>query len=296
MLRTIAPHWDGNEVWLLTAGGVTFAAFPRVYAVMFSALYTPLLLLLFALILRGVAIEFRHLETGAAWHRLWDTVLCVSSFLPALLLGVAFANLFSGLPIDGDGICHGGLLDLLNPYGLLGGLLFVLLFLLHGSVYLALKLRGPTQQRATALAGRLWPLALVTLAAFVAASLPYTRLFDNYLDQPPLLVLLLVPIVALLLLPRFLARGQSGRALVASAVAIAGAAAFGVIGLFPAMIPSTLGPGFSLTAHNASSSPMTLRIMLGVALVFVPTVIVYQAWAYRLLHAPDGGDTAAYGS
>ena len=148
MIHAMGPLWDGNEVWLLTAGGVTFAAFPLVYAVMFSSLYSALMLILFALILRGVSFEFRNKVDSPAWKRVWDTCIFVGSFLPALLFGVAFANIFKGIPIDQDGIYLGNLFTLLNPYGLLGGVLFLCLFLVHGALWLTVRADGDLAQRA----------------------------------------------------------------------------------------------------------------------------------------------------
>ena len=146
--NVMGPFWDGNEVWLITAGGVTFAAFPTTYAVMFSTLYAPLLLILFGLIIRAVSFEFRGQIDSPGWRKLWDTCLFVGSFVPALLFGVAFANIFQGIPFDDKGVFHGTLFTLLNPYGILGGMLFVLLFLLHGSLWLAVKAEGPLYDRA----------------------------------------------------------------------------------------------------------------------------------------------------
>ena len=166
VLNAMGPFWDGNEVWLLTAGGVTFAAFPGTYAVMFSSLYTPLMLLLFALILRGISFEFRGKEDAAWWRKTWDACMWIGSFLPALLLGVAFANIFAGIPIDGEGVFHGNLFTLLNPYGLLGGVLFVLLFTVHGALWLAIKSEGWLRDRAGAAAKR----ARQACAARVAAA------------------------------------------------------------------------------------------------------------------------------
>ena len=157
MIHAMGPLWDGNEVWLITAGGVTFAAFPLVYAVMFSSLYSALMLILFALILRGVSFEFRNKVDSMAWKRVWDGCIFLGSFLPALLFGVAFGNIFKGIPIDQDGIYQGTLFTLLNPYGLLAGVLFVCLFLTHGALWLAIRTDGDLSQRAERLAGKLWP-------------------------------------------------------------------------------------------------------------------------------------------
>ncbi|MGD9224670.1 MAG: cytochrome d ubiquinol oxidase subunit II, partial [Desulfobacteraceae bacterium] len=170
MINSIGPLWDGNEVWLVTAGGVTFAAFPTVYAVMFSSLYSALMLLLFALIVRGVAFEFRGKVDSPGWRKIWDISIFTGSFLPALLFGVAFANIFRGLPIDANGLYHGNLLTLLNPYGLLGGALFVLLFMIHGAIWLAVKSQGELHDRALATANNFWPVLLVVAVTFLVAS------------------------------------------------------------------------------------------------------------------------------
>ncbi|HOG16652.1 MAG TPA: cytochrome d ubiquinol oxidase subunit II [Syntrophales bacterium] len=280
MYNAMGPFWDGNEVWLITAGGVTFAAFPTTYAVMFSALYTPLLLLLFALILRAVALEFRSKLTSGVWRKVWDACHFVGSFLPSLLLGVAFANIFRGIPIDGEGIFHGNLLTLLNPYGLLGGVLFVLLFAVHGALWLAIKAEGDLSRRAVRTAAGLWPALLVAAAAFLGASWFATGLYRNYLGNPALWAVPLVTVAALLAVRFLVAKRAWVKAWFASALTIAGATLFGVAGLHPVLFPSSLDPAYSLTIFNSSSSPLTLKIMLGVALTFVPVVIAYQVWGY----------------
>jgi cytochrome d ubiquinol oxidase subunit II len=280
MVNAMGPFWDGNEVWLITAGGVTFAAFPTAYAVMFSALYTPLLLLLFALILRGVAFEFRNKVDSDAWRNTWDTALVVGSFLPALLLGVAFANLFMGIPIDAEGILHGNLFTLLNPYGLAGGIFFVAAFIHHGALWLAVKSRGELQERAKSLALKLWFAALVAAVAFLALTWVYTKLWQNLFTRPVFLVLPLLAVVGLVAAPLFLRAGKTWAAWGASAVFIATAALFGVAGMFPNIVGSNLDPAFSVTVQNSASSTLTLEIMLGVVLAFLPVVIAYQTWVY----------------
>ena len=282
MINTMGPLWDGNEVWLLTAGGVTFAAFPKVYAVMFSSLYTPLMLILFALILRGVSFEFRSKIENARWRRLWDTCITVGSFLPALLFGVAFANIFQGLPLDRNGLFHGTILTLLNPYGILGGLLFVSLFLQHGALWLAFKTEGALQQRAAGTAGTLWIAVLVIAVVFLAASAVATPLYANFIAHPVLFVEIAVTVAALVAVRVLIAKKAYFKAWAASAVTIAGAVFFGIIGLYPNMLPSAINARFSLTAHNAASSPLTLKIMLTVVVIFVPLVLAYQGWAYYL--------------
>ena len=281
--NSMGPFWDGNEVWLVTAGGVTFAAFPTTYAVMFSALYTPLLLLLFALIVRAVALEFRGKLEGEGWQKLWDVCHFLGSFVAALLLGVAFANIFRGIPIDADGIFHGNLLTLLNPYGLLGGVLFVLLFLVHGALWLAIKAEAPLDERAGKTAGGIWWVLLVVAVVFLAATWFATGLYKNYLTYPVLFVIPLITVVALLAVRWLIHKKAWWGAWFASALTIVGATLFGVIGLYPNLFPSSLNPAYSLTVYNSASSPLTLKIMLGVALTFVPIVIIYQIWAYYVL-------------
>lgn len=280
--NSMGPVWDGNEVWLITAGGVTFAAFPKVYAVMFSSLYTPLLLLLFALIVRGVSFEFRNKIDSPVWRKVWDYCLVIGSFIAALLLGVAFANIFKGLPIDGKGIFHGNLFTLLNPYGLIGGILFVLLFVVHGAIWLAIKSEGELQKRGADFANKAWYLLLIVAVIFLIASACVTPLYNNYLKTPVLFLIPAITVVALLGTKLFLLKKNYWKAWFASAITIGTAALFGVVGLFPNMFPSTINRSYSLTAFNASGSPLTLKIMLVVALIFVPIVIVYQFFTYKM--------------
>lgn len=282
MINALGPLWDGNEVWLITAGGVTFAAFPLVYSVMFSSLYSALMLILFALILRGVSFEFRGKVDHPLWRKVWDTCIFVGSFVPALLFGVAFANIFQGIPIDHNGIYHGTLFTLLNPYGLLGGILFVLLFMIHGALWISIKSEGDLQKRAVSTVKKLWPVLLGVAVVFLIASRFSTRLFDNYVKHPAFFIVILITILALLSVRFFLVRKTFFKAWFASALTIVGVTFFGVIGLFPNLFPSSLNPRYSLTAYNASSSPLTLKIMLVVVIIFIPVVIGYQIWAYNL--------------
>jgi cytochrome d ubiquinol oxidase subunit II len=281
MFNAMGPFWDGNEVWLITAGGVTFAAFPKAYAVMFSGLYTPLMLLLFALIVRGVSLEFRHQVDSPAWRKVWDWGATIGSFVPALLLGVAFANIFMGLPLDENGVFQGNLLTLLNPYGLAGGVLFVLLFVMHGALWLTIKSEGDLQQRAANLARKLWPVLVALIGVFVVLTAIYTNLLANYLLNPLMLVLLAIPVLALVLLRQQIGKEQWWSAWGLSAAIIAGLTLFGVVGLYPALLPSSISPDYSITITNAASSTLTLSIMLGVTLVFIPIVAAYQFWLYR---------------
>ncbi len=284
IINTFGPVWDGNEVWLITAGGATFAAFPTTYALMFSYLYTALLLLLFALIVRGVSFEFRGKLDNSQWKGVWDTVIVVVSFLPALLFGVAFGNIFQGLPMDAAGY-HGSFLSLLNPFGLLTGALFVLLFLVHGALYLTVKTEGDLRARALATANRFWPALLVVAALFLVAAYPATKLYGNYLTVPLLLVVPVLAVVSLLAIRISTAKGKPLTAFAASCLTILLVVATGIIGLFPNLIPSSIDPVSSLTIYNSSSSQYTLKIMTAVALVFVPIVIAYKIWVYRVFRA-----------
>ena len=282
MINAKGPLWDGNQVWLLTAGGVTFAAFPTLYAVMFSSMYSALMLILFALILRGVSFEFRKKVESDAWRKTWDWCIFIGSFLPALLFGAAFANIFRGLPIDQQGVYHGTLFTLLNPYGLLGGVLFLLFFLVHGALWLAIKSEGDLHDRAVATANKLWFVLLAVAVIFLIASAFATNLYANYLAYPVLFLVILATVAGLLGVKYFLKQKHYFKAWFSSALSIVGATFYGVIGLFPKMFPSSLDAAATLTAQNASSSPLTLKIMLVVVIIFVPIVLIYQTWAYNL--------------
>lgn len=286
MYNAAGPFWDGNEVWLIAAGGVTFAAFPKAYAVMFSALYTPLLLLLFALIFRAVSFEFRNKVAHAGWRTLWDGVHFVANIVPCVLLGVAFANLFMGIPVDAQGIFHGNLLSLMHLYGIAGGIFFLCMFVLHGALWLAIKCRGTLQTRAVATALFIWPVVVVLLIIFLLLTAMRTNLFANYLTIPVLLVLPVLALTGLILARIMLREGKLWLAWGSSAVFILGVTFFGVVGMFPGMIISSLEPAATVTAFNGASSPLTLKIMLGVALVMVPIVLAYQFWTYRLFSTP----------
>jgi cytochrome d ubiquinol oxidase subunit II len=275
------PYWDGNEVWLIAAGGVTFAAFPTTYAVMFSSFYSALMLILFALIFRAVSFEFREKANNPAWRKLWDVFMVAGSFLPALLLGVAFANIFRGIPIDGEGIYHGNILTLLNPYGLAGGVLFLALFCLHGSLWLVIKTEGELQKRAAAFASKLWLPLLIISVFFLLATGFATQLYQNYLKNPILFIILIFTVASLLLIRVFIKKEAWWKAWSASGGTIAGVTLFGVAGLYPNLLPSSINPSYSLTIYNSASSPLTLKIMMGVALFFIPIVLIYQVWVYN---------------
>jgi cytochrome d ubiquinol oxidase subunit II len=278
VINTIGPHWDGNEVWLLTAGGAIFAAFPNWYATLFSGFYLALFLILVALILRGVAFEFRSKDDNLTWRKTWDIAIFIGSLLPALLWGVAFANIVRGVPIDASMTYTGTLFTLLNPFALLGGLVTLTLFTLHGALFLSLKTDGIILERVRALLKRIWIPVVVLVVAFVGFSLIETDLFVGFnLVQG---IGLAVAVVALLTTGWMIWQGQLGKAFIGTGLTLVGTVAFLFGGLYPRVMPSSLGSQFDLTIYNAASSPYTLKVMSIVALVFVPVVLLYQGWSY----------------
>ena len=273
ILRTIGPVWDGNEVWVLVAGGATFAAFPEWYATLFSGFYLALFLILVALIVRGVGIEYRNKRGGAAWRQRWDIAIAIASFLPALLWGVAFANIVAGTPIDAHKQFTGNLLTLLNPFGLLGGLTTLLLFVTHGLVFLALKTEGELHERVNRL---VTPVGLVT-AVVAVAFLLWANAQTGGLASTVVAVLAALAFVGALVANRV---RREGWAFIGSAVTIALAVVSLFLALFPDVMPSSTDPAFSLTTTNAASTPYTLTIMTVVAVIFTPLVLLYQGWTY----------------
>jgi len=285
IINTLGPVWDGNEVWLITAGGATFAAFPTTYAYMFSWLYLPLLLILFALIFRGVAFEFRGKKESKSWKKGWDIVITVSSFLATLLFGVAFGNIFSGIPInmvDGQFVYEGHFFLLLNPYALLTGVFFVLLFAYHGALWLSCKTTDELAVKAAVTAKKLFIPLVVVAVAFLVMTLFSTKLYDNYFSMPAFFIVIVLCVVALL------ASGFTKKvtAFALSCLAIVLTVFTGIIGLFPNLIPSNINIEYSLTAFNTSSSQYTLTIMTIVVCIFVPIVIAYQVWTYYIFRHP----------
>jgi len=287
VLNTVGPVWDGNEVWFIVAGGATFAAFPDWYATLFSGFYLPLLLILLALIARGVAFEYRGKGEGARWTHRWDAVLLVGSAVPALLWGVAFGNLVRGVPIDARGDYTGGFFGLLNPYALLGGLTTLTVFLLHGALFVSLKTHGPVHDRAQALAGRLFLVVLPVAGAFLL----WTFLAHSSIATA---VAVTVAVAALLASWSYDARGRDGRAFGFSALTVLASVATLFLALYPDVMPSSTNPAFSLTVANAASSPYTLGIMSWVALLGMPGVLAYQAWTFWVFRKRLGvGDIPA---
>jgi cytochrome d ubiquinol oxidase subunit II len=273
MYNTIGPVWDGNEVWVLVAGGATFAAFPEWYATLFSGFYLPLLLILLGLIVRGLAFEYRHKRDDPGWKARWDLALVVGSFVPALLWGVAFANIVHGVPIDQSKEFTGSLLTLLNPFGLLGGLVTVGLFLTHGAMFVALKTTGDIRYRARALSVQIGAGAAVLAVVFLL----WTQLDTGTAGSAIAFVAAALALVAGIVMAR---AGREGWAFVGTFVTIGLAVAGLFLALYPDVMPSSTDPAFSLTTTNASSTAYTLKVMTIVAVVFTPVVLCYQAWTY----------------
>lgn len=294
IINSIGPFWDGNEVWLITAGGVTFAAFPGAYATMFSALYSALMLILFALILRGSGIALRGEVGKESYRAFWDWMFMVGSFVAALLFGVAFANLFKGIPIDANGVFQGNLFTLLNPYGMVGGILFLTFFILHGAIWLAFKTDGEFQSRVIKLIPKTWIILAILSVGFLTMTAGFTNLYDNYMKSPVLFVLPLITIVCLILIGIFIMKSDWKKAWFAGSGYIMSATLFGVVGMYPGLIISSINPAYSRTIENCASSPLTLWIMLIVAIIFIPLVVFYQAWAYRLFKGKVSHDEEGY--
>lgn len=278
VINTIGPFWDGNEVWLLTAGGATFAAFPNWYATLFSGFYLALLLLLLALIVRGVAFEFRSKDPNPRWRGVWDWCIFVGSLVPALLLGVAFANLVRGVPIDAKMTYVGTFFDLLNPYALLGGVASVLAFTLYGAIFLSLKTTGDLARGAQAAAGRLWIGAAIALILYFGATYWATDIVSRLGVNPG--VVPIAMLAAVLGAGWLIRKGRMGWAFLLVGLTILLSTVTTFLILFPRVMVSSINPDYSLTIYNASSSPYTLTVMTIIALLFVPIVLAYQAWTY----------------
>jgi cytochrome bd ubiquinol oxidase subunit II len=282
LYNTIGPVWDGNEVWVLVAGGATFAAFPEWYATLFSGFYLPLLLILVALIVRNLAFEYRGKRNDATWRRNWDYAAIVGSYVPAVLWGVAFANIVAGVPIDATKEFTGNLFTLLNPFGLLGGLVTMTLFLTHGAMFIALKTTGEIRHRAQALSVRLG----IVAAALAVSFLAWTMVKADW--EAPALVAFAVAAAALVGAIFMARKRREGWAFLGTFVTVALAVAGLFIVLFPDVMPSTTDPAYSLTTTNAAATAYTLTVMTWVAVIFTPVVLAYQSWTYWIFRRRIG--------
>jgi cytochrome d ubiquinol oxidase subunit II len=280
IINTIGSVWDGNEVWLLTAGGATFAAFPHWYATMFSGFYLALFLLLVGLILRGISFEYRSKDANPAWRNRFDWMIASGSFLSALLLGAAFANLARGVPINENMMFTGNLFTLLNPYGLIGGLTTVTVFVLHGANFLGLKLDGELRERVHALSKKIYVAAAIITTILLVTTYFYTDISSKLGINPGITPI--ASYAALLVTIYFINRRMEGWAFIMTALHIVLTQVTFFTLMFPRVMISSTNPEWSLTIYNASSSQYTLTVMSIIALIFVPIVLAYQGWTYYM--------------
>lgn len=288
VINTIGPHWDGNEVWLITAGGAMFAAFPHWYATLFSGFYLALFIMLFALILRGVAFEFRSKVRSQTWRNFWDWSIFGGSLVPAVLWGVAFANFVRGVPISENFLFVGNFWDLINFYSIVGGLVTLTGFVVHGAIFLSMKLEKPFSEKLNKLATKLWIPNIFVLLFFVIQTYIFTDIINQLGVNPGV-----VPIGAVLSLFSvgwFLKIKRVGWAFFINCLTIIFSASTIFMILFPRVLVSSIDPIYSLTVMNSASGEYTLRIMSIIALVFVPIVIAYQGWTYWIFRKRISSD------
>lgn len=277
-INTIGPFWDANEVWLLTAGGAMFAAYPHWYATMFSGLYIPLVFMLLALILRGVAFEFRGKIDSPRWKNNWDWAIFFGSALPPLLWGVALTNLMTGLPIDENMEFVGGFLQLLHPFALLGGVMFVLLCMVHGLQFISLKTAGELRDRARNLSKKVTPATIIILVVFAGIGLVKTDIFTNHGN-----IWLIVPILSVVtLIAAYVLNNKErdGWAFFMTSLSIVTLISSVFIGMFPRVLISSISAANDLTVYTASSGDYTLKLMTIVAITLLPIVLGYTIWSY----------------
>jgi cytochrome d ubiquinol oxidase subunit II len=290
-IQTIGPLWDGNEVWLIVAAAGTFAAFPGWYATMFSGFYPVFLLLLVALIARGVSFEFYGKRDSARWRRAWDAATTGGSLLAPLLIGVALGNLLHGVPIGTDQEYAGTFTDLLNPYSLFTGLTVVLVCLLHGASFLALKTAGEVRERAVRAGRRIAPVAVAAVLGFAV----WTQVMAG--QGLGALLVEVVAVLAAVAAAWLIGRGRDGRAFAATSLAMAAVVVSIFVNLYPRVMVSTLGSSTDLTISNTASSSYSLKVMTVAAAVLFPVVLVYQGWTYFVFRRRIGGpDEVAAGA
>ena len=292
VITTLGPVWDGNEVWLLVAGGATFAAFPEWYATLFSGFYLPLFLILVGLIVRGVAFEYRRKYGKAQWRQRWDIAIVISSAIPALLWGVAFSNIVRGVPIEkvnGHLEYTGGFFNLLNPYSLLGGVVTITVFLTHGAIFLSLKTAGEIRRKSRALATKYGLVAAVAAVSYLVWTI-------TSMPEQKTVVLILSALVAIFWLVALgmNLKGREGWAFIFSSLAILCFVSDLFNALYPRVMPSSINTAFDLTITNASSTEYTLKTMTVVAVIMTPLVLIYQGWTYWVFRKRVSADQIAH--
>ena len=295
MINSIGPVWDGNEVWLVTGGGALFAAFPDVYATVFSGFYNAIILLLFMLIFRAVAIEFRSKRQMKWWRQMWDVAFNVASFLIAFLMGIALANIITGIPIGPDKEFAGKFLSLINPYTVMVGITTVALFMMHGAIYGVMKTEGELQTR---LRGWVNNSIIFFVICYVTATMAtliyYPHMVENFRAVPVLFLVALLNMLAIANIPREISRGKELKAFFSSAASIAALLLIFAIGIFPNIVYSNPNSEYSLTIYNAASSDKTLNIMLIIALIGIPFVFAYTITIYWIFRGKVKIDEMSY--
>lgn len=295
MINSIGPVWDGNEVWLVTGGGALFAAFPHVYATVFSGFYTAFILLLFALIFRAIAIEFRSKRPSRTWRKSWDISFSVSSILIAFLMGVALGNIITGIPLDADKEFAGSFWSLINPYTILVGITTVALFMMHGSIYVVMKTEGELQKKIRGWVNNtiiFFVICYVTTTMYTL--IYYPHMVEHFKSTPILFLVAVLNMLAIANIPREIYHGREFRAFLSSCASIVALLALFAIGLFPNIVLSNPNPEYSLNIYNAASSQKTLNIMLIVAIIGIPFVLAYTISIYWIFRGKVKLDAMSY--
>jgi len=295
MINSIGPVWDGNEVWLVTGGGALFAAFPHVYATVFSGFYTAFMLLLFGLIFRAIAIEFRSKRPGKTWRQSWDIAFSLSSILIALLMGIALGNIITGIPIDANKEFAGSFWSLINPYSLLVGITTVALFVMHGSIYVVMKTEGELQKKIRGWVNNaiiFFVICYVTTTMYTL--IYYPHMVEHFKQAPALFIVAVLNMLAVANIPREIYHGREFHAFLSSCASIAALLALFAIGLFPNIVLSNPNPEYSLNIYNAASSQKTLNIMLIVAIIGIPFVLAYTIIIYWIFKGKVKIDAMSY--
>ena len=295
ILNSIGPVWDGNEVWLVTGGGALFAAFPHVYATVFSGFYNAIMLLIFVLIFRAVAIEFRSKQTAKWWRNMWDRAFCIASIAIALIMGIALGNMITGIPLDANKEFSGHFWDLFNPYTLMVGIMTVSLFMMHGSIYVAMKTEGKLQEILKSRINNTIIFFVITYVVVTNATLIYyPTMSKHFVDHPVLFTVALLNMLAIANIPREIHHGREIRAFMSSSASIALLMLLFAIGIFPNMVLSFPNPELSLTIYNAASSQKTLGIMLIFAIIGIPFVLAYTISIYWIFRGKVRLETSSY--
>lgn len=285
LLNSIGPVWDGNEVWLVTGGGALFAAFPVVYATVFSGFYSAFILLIFSLIFRAIAIEFRSKQKQNWWRQSWDIAFSISSILIALLMGISLGNIITGIPIDSNREFYGSFFELINPYSVLVGITTVALFMMHGSIFLVMKTEDELQIKVKAWVNNSIIFFVICYVTTTMATLIYyPHMAAHFKENPVLFIVALLNMLAIANIPRQIYHGRDFRAFLSSGASIVALITLFGIGLFPNILISNPHPEYSLNIYNAASSPKTLNIMLIFAIIGIPFVLAYTFsiyWIFR---------------